>query len=304
MEVKDIHTRVRQLIAENINVAIDDIKPTTLLMDELAVDSIEMVDIATSIAKVFSIEINKKLFAELNKVADVFAFVEKAYLDFNECYVIDMVNTEDLALAKENWNKASCFLSGNPGFIFGELLEVFDKIETKYDYQLASMCGWKNVDLYQKARELFRHSEVGQRIKSMPAKFEPTICKKYYSQGKVQHFSADNMVLVDVVALDESQMDGYAEMWKCARDYMKDKDGFVNVNLYRSINPGESKFKFINIAKWETKEKFVTALKTKDFMEIVDDYKDFFSLFLCHSVDFFDANTKRVSEKVAEGIAR
>ncbi len=55
--------------------------------------------------------------------------------------------------------------------------------------------------------------------------------------------------------------------WERAAEYMRRQPGFVTSRLHRSLAP-DAKFRFVNIAEWESPAHFQAAVSTPEFREL------------------------------------
>ena len=55
--------------------------------------------------------------------------------------------------------------------------------------------------------------------------------------------------------------------WDRAADYMSRQQGFVGTKLHRALRP-DARFRFINVAEWESAADFQTAIATDEFREL------------------------------------
>ena len=55
--------------------------------------------------------------------------------------------------------------------------------------------------------------------------------------------------------------------WQHAADYMSRQPGFIGSRLHRSLGDG-ARFRFINVAEWESPAAFQAAVSTDEFREI------------------------------------
>lgn len=77
MDKQEIETRVKKLLAEQLDISLDEIKPESTLKD-LCADSLDTVEILLSLEETFEIDIDDET-AEtaLKTVKDVIDYVEK-----------------------------------------------------------------------------------------------------------------------------------------------------------------------------------------------------------------------------------
>ena len=55
--------------------------------------------------------------------------------------------------------------------------------------------------------------------------------------------------------------------WQRAADYMREQPGFVSSRLHRALAP-DARFRFINVAEWESPQDFQAAVGSEQFREI------------------------------------
>ncbi len=76
-----------------------------------------------------------------------------------------------------------------------------------------------------------------------------------------------NVVLINPFEVPEDHDDEFIESWQAVRDLVKRRKGFVSTALHRSLNP-KARFRFINVAVWETAEDFYAAIRSEEFKEL------------------------------------
>ncbi|KZN34634.1 hypothetical protein N474_19705 [Pseudoalteromonas luteoviolacea CPMOR-2] len=201
--------------------------------------------------------------------------------------VIDLIETEDKKQTRLLWETVSKELSKHSGFIAANLYETFESIHPTADYQLTSFTQWKDQESWLNARSAVKsNAEIKALLEQSNAKFTAFTSELRSSDARHDELNTighQNMVLVDVVSVEPERMDAYASMWNNAKDFMKDKNGYVSAHLYQTVDPS-SEIKFINMPEWKSAELFSTSLKTEEFFKIVDDFKDNFSLYLSNKL--------------------
>lgn len=55
--------------------------------------------------------------------------------------------------------------------------------------------------------------------------------------------------------------------WERAADYMRRQPGFVSTRLHRALAP-DARFRFVNVAEWESPQAFQAAVGSEEFREI------------------------------------
>jgi heme-degrading monooxygenase HmoA len=195
--------------------------------------------------------------------------------------VIDLIETENVNAARAVWQDMCRFFSMQPGFVAGELFETFTTVQPRADFRLTSFCQWESDQAWQAARRLAREdADLAKLLTAMPAKFigfKGTLCAGVGYD--VESGSAGSMVLVDLVYLDEARMAGYVQMWSRAKAFMRSHAAYLGASLYRT-NDTANAIKYINVAQWRTPEEFFSALNTPEFIRLLGEYADDFSLYL------------------------
>jgi heme oxygenase (mycobilin-producing) len=76
-------------------------------------------------------------------------------------------------------------------------------------------------------------------------------------------------VLINVFEVPEGQDDAFLAGWEEARQFMAQQPGYISTALHRSLDPA-ARFRFINIATWESPEAFFAALNHPKFVTMRD----------------------------------
>ncbi|MBB4266512.1 antibiotic biosynthesis monooxygenase family protein [Roseospira visakhapatnamensis] len=198
--------------------------------------------------------------------------------------VIDFLEASDLQRARETWWAVSGVLSRCAGFQDGQLLETFDTVQPRVGYPLASATRWDSAADWDQARAAARSDpKVLAILGASGTRF--TSLKADLVDGRAFTFRGESphMVLFDIVYLAPGQAEDYAAMWHEANAYMGARPGFVNASLHRS-RAADDAIAFVNIAEWETTDLFFDAVHTARFAEIVESFKEDFSLLLTRRV--------------------
>ncbi len=61
--------------------------------------------------------------------------------------------------------------------------------------------------------------------------------------------------------------DAFLAGWDRAAEYMQRQPGFLATRLHRALGPG-ARFRFINVAEWESPADFQAAVGTAEFREL------------------------------------
>ncbi len=78
-----------------------------------------------------------------------------------------------------------------------------------------------------------------------------------------------NVILINPFEVPAGKDEEFLKGWEAARDYMKQQKGYVSTALHRSLDP-KARFRFINVAEWESPEDFQAALNNPEFATMRD----------------------------------
>ena len=59
----------------------------------------------------------------------------------------------------------------------------------------------------------------------------------------------------------------FLQGWERAAEYMRQQPGFLNSRLHRALAP-DARFRFINLAEWESPAAFQAAVTSEQFREV------------------------------------
>ena len=77
---KQIEEKVKQILADKLEIGKERIHNNSLLMDDLGMDSFSAIEVAYSLVEHFNLEIQEKDFAEVKNPNDIFNFIyERKY---------------------------------------------------------------------------------------------------------------------------------------------------------------------------------------------------------------------------------
>lgn len=77
----------------------------------------------------------------------------------------------------------------------------------------------------------------------------------------------DPVVLINVFEVPAGEEEQFVAGWKEARDHLSKQDGFISTKLHESLNP-EALYRFINVAQWQSPQKFQAAVGSDAFRQI------------------------------------
>lgn len=66
---------------------------------------------------------------------------------------------------------------------------------------------------------------------------------------------------------DGTNDEDFLRGWERAADYMRQQPGFVSTRLHRALRP-DARFRFVNLAEWESPQDFQSAVGSEQFREI------------------------------------
>ena len=76
-----------------------------------------------------------------------------------------------------------------------------------------------------------------------------------------------NAVLINAFEVPEERDEEFLAHWEAARRFMERQPGYVSTALHRSLDP-TARFRFVNVAQWETPAAFQAALSHPEFVEL------------------------------------
>ena len=66
---------------------------------------------------------------------------------------------------------------------------------------------------------------------------------------------------------DGTNDEDFLRGWERAAEYMRQQPGFVSTRLHRALAP-DARFRFVNVAEWESPQAFQAAVGSEEFREI------------------------------------
>ncbi len=77
-----------------------------------------------------------------------------------------------------------------------------------------------------------------------------------------------SIILINPFEVPEGTNDeDFLRGWERAADYMRQQPGFVSTRLHRALGP-DARFRFVNVAEWESPQAFQAAVGSGQFREI------------------------------------
>jgi heme oxygenase (mycobilin-producing) len=81
------------------------------------------------------------------------------------------------------------------------------------------------------------------------------------------------VTFINVIDLPAEQVDTFLEGWRERADFMRHQPGFREYVLYRAVLPN-SRFQLINIARWDSREAFESAIADPTFRDQIQALND------------------------------
>jgi heme-degrading monooxygenase HmoA len=83
-----------------------------------------------------------------------------------------------------------------------------------------------------------------------------------------------NVIVINPFEVPEGREDEALAMWEKFAEYFRKQPGYVSTKLHRAINP-DARFHLINVAEWESAERFQAALNNEELQEIAESLDEF-----------------------------
>jgi heme-degrading monooxygenase HmoA len=77
------------------------------------------------------------------------------------------------------------------------------------------------------------------------------------------------VILINPFEVPKGKEEAALKMWEKAAEYMKQQLGFISTRLHRALSP-DARFHLINIAEWESAEKFLAAINSDEFKRLTE----------------------------------
>ena len=75
------------------------------------------------------------------------------------------------------------------------------------------------------------------------------------------------VILINLFEVPEDKDEAFLAEWEAVKAFMERQPGYLSTRLHRSLAPN-TRFRFINMAEWETVESFPTALHHTEFTKL------------------------------------
>ncbi len=78
-----------------------------------------------------------------------------------------------------------------------------------------------------------------------------------------------HVVVINPFEVPDDRDDEFLTLWEEANTFMERQKGYVGTRLHRSVDR-KARFRFINVAEWESPQDFYAALQHPDFVAFRD----------------------------------
>ncbi len=75
------------------------------------------------------------------------------------------------------------------------------------------------------------------------------------------------VVLINPFEVSAGQEEEFLTRWREAAEQLRHASGFISTRLHESLDP-QAKYRFVNVAEWESPQHFQAAMRTEAFQEI------------------------------------
>jgi heme-degrading monooxygenase HmoA len=84
---------------------------------------------------------------------------------------------------------------------------------------------------------------------------------------KERRLKMPSVVLINPFEVPAGQEEEFLTRWREAAEELRHAPGFVSTLLHESLDP-QAKFRFVNVAEWESPQHFQAAMRTEAFQQI------------------------------------
>jgi heme oxygenase (mycobilin-producing) len=75
------------------------------------------------------------------------------------------------------------------------------------------------------------------------------------------------IVLINPFEVPQGQEEAFLKGWHEAAEHLRQEPGFISTRLHESLDP-QARFRFVNVAEWESPQHFQAAMRTEAFKQI------------------------------------
>jgi heme-degrading monooxygenase HmoA len=80
---------------------------------------------------------------------------------------------------------------------------------------------------------------------------------------------AEPVVLINSFEVPDGDAEKFISAWEKTRDYLESQPGYIDTVLHQAAAPN-AEFQFVNVARWQTAEDFMTALQSPGFRAVAE----------------------------------
>ena len=77
-----------------------------------------------------------------------------------------------------------------------------------------------------------------------------------------------SVTLINSFEVPPGKEEQFLKEWTAAADSIRREPGFLSTRMHQSLNP-QAKFRFVNVAQWESAQHFQTAMSTEAFQQAI-----------------------------------
>jgi heme-degrading monooxygenase HmoA len=77
---------------------------------------------------------------------------------------------------------------------------------------------------------------------------------------------AEAVILINAFEVPPEDAENFIAAWERTRDYLQTQPGYVETALHQAATP-DAEFQFVNIARWQTADDFMSAIRSPGFLE-------------------------------------
>ena len=75
------------------------------------------------------------------------------------------------------------------------------------------------------------------------------------------------VILINPFEVPAGEEEQFLKSWNEAAELLRHAPGFLSTRLHQSLDP-QAKFRFINVAQWESPQHFQAAIRSEAFQQI------------------------------------
>ena len=75
------------------------------------------------------------------------------------------------------------------------------------------------------------------------------------------------VILINPFEVPAGREEEFLKAWQEAAEQLRHATGFVSTRLHESLDP-QAKFRFVNVAEWESPQHFQAAMRSEAFQQI------------------------------------